>query len=265
MKRTSKWFAIFIILVMILSSLSLLIVKPSFAQSSSKPSVPEFTARVVNASDVPANYWVNPVMNQNMTVLSIYNSVYVIELTIKNQPFASNIYNDGNIDQNVSLFYNVRMKEPSTVNWTVFYDAGLRYPYASKSDYTVMLLPIGNIPVGGGNNTLVPEILRYYWFGQEFISSDPVAYDGKVDFQVEAMIGYVSSLSMTTPFNTEHFVGEISDWSSTQSITIPSSPQSSSPTPTVPELSWLAILPLVVATLFIAAKLGHRKTINSNQ
>jgi parallel beta-helix repeat protein len=38
------------------------------------------------------------------------------------------------------------------------------------------------------------------------------------------------------------------------------SPSSPSPTPTVPEFSWLTILPLFVSMLFIAVKFRHRKT-----
>ena len=266
MGKIGEGWVLFLILLMATQSLSVLAIISVSAQITNdnnipKPSVPQFTVNVVNASEVPANYWVNPVMNQNMAVLSVYNSTYVIELRIKNQHFSSYIYNDGTSNQNISLFYNVRMKEPFAQNWTVFYDAGLRFPYASNSEYSVLLFPIAEVPVGGGNNTIVPVILEYYWLAQEYGATGPVTSGGQVDFQVEAMIGFVSSLSVTTPFNTEHFVGEISDWSSTQGITIPSSPHSTSPSPTVPEFSWLVILPLFLFMFSIAVTLRHRKTV----
>jgi hypothetical protein len=52
-----------------------------------------------------------------------------------------------------------------------------------------------------------------------------------------------------------------------QSTSQPTESPTPAPTPTaaVPELSWLAILPLLVSELSIALVFGHRKTTNSNQ
>jgi len=49
------------------------------------------------------------------------------------------------------------------------------------------------------------------------------------------------------------------------SLPVPSPTQLPTPIPTVPELSWLAILPLLASLPFIAVILRHRKTIKLNQ
>jgi hypothetical protein len=63
-----------------------------------------------------------------------------------------------------------------------------------------------------------------------------------------------------------YFNGTQSDWSPTQTVTIPASNVSTnptvtpSPTPTVPEFSWLAILPLCVSVFLVAVYFKHRRT-----
>ena len=75
MGRLSKSFALLLVLIMALSSLGLLIIKPACAQSIPQPSVPEFTLKVVQDSfNVPISY--------------------SIEVTIKNQPF---VYSFGGV------------------------------------------------------------------------------------------------------------------------------------------------------------------------
>ena len=97
---------------------------------------------------------------------------------------------------------------------------------------------------------------------------------GQVDFQVQAMIGYLQSTpSLSLPLGDYEFIGQASGWSSTQTVTIPASSDSSSPsltatptsTPAVPELSWLVIVPLLLCVLFFALVLRHRKTANFNR
>jgi hypothetical protein len=83
--------------------------------------------------------------------------------------------------------------------------------------------------------------------------------EGQVDFQIEALTGYEHGIS--EPFGTPRVItGETSGWSNIQTLTIPAI--SSSPTPTVPEFSWLAILSLLVIVLSFAVILRHRKTAN---
>lgn len=42
-------------------------------------------------------------------------------------------------------------------------------------------------------------------------------------------------------------------------------PSSATPTPTIPELSWLVIVPLLLLVFSVALVVRHRKTANSNQ
>jgi hypothetical protein len=239
--------ALVFVLILVMSNLMML--ESALAQSMPKPSTPQFSLKVVNASEVSANYWVDPVGGQNMTVPSNYIVHYVIEMTIKNQPFVSYNYNG----QNISLFYNVRMKESPMENWTTIYEASLRFPYQSNSDNTVLLFPIED-------DSQNYAILSYYWASRDYDSPlRGISLSGaQVDFQADAMIGYVSR---TIEFNSWHFTGQTSDWSNTQTAAIPVifSDSLPTPTPSVPEFSWLAIMSLLAASFFVAIKLKQSK------
>ena len=90
---------------------------------------------------------------------------------------------------------------------------------------------------------------------------------GEVAFQVQAMIGHRDRGAFKNGFMPYVLVGETSDWSNTQTITIPASSASPSPTATstVPELSWLVIVPLLSAVFAIIMIIRLRKTINLNK
>ena len=268
MESINKGFAVFVILIMAISSLSLMVVKPTNAQSITKPSVPEFTVKYIdNSYDVPPTYETDQYTGKTIVT---HNGYHVdnssIELRIKNQPFIS--YNDSNGNQ-IRLYYNFRYKGAYTNTWTYYpensngksvihYNGGLgndfeMYPptySASNSEYTIVLLRLSLLGPPVGNQELPDGV--------------------NVDFQVQAMIGYF------TRDNYGYIIltGQSSDWSNTQSITIgkisastsPNPTPSSNPTPnptptpTVPEFSWLAILPLCVSMVFVAVYLKHRRT-----
>ena len=77
---------------------------------------------------------------------------------------------------------------------------------------------------------------------------------GAVDFQVAAR-----AISITEE---SAYVGQRSDWSSTQTIIIPSSNDLPTPTPSVPEFSWLSILPILLSIPIALAAV--RKRIQRN-
>ena len=237
MGNTSKTLALVLILMMSISCGGLLTVNPASAQTIPTPSIPEFTVNFV-----PASYSVtttNPYTGVN-TTQTFDNST--IEVIIKNQPFTA--YYDASIDQNISLYYNIQDKGHYTENWVDIYsgyDNPNPYPTPSNSEYTVISMP-SNYPTGG-----------------------------KVDFQVEAMIGYINETYYMVwagptagPKFIFSFVGEKSGWSNTQTITIGEASNSSSPpptsTPSIPELSWLVIVPLLLSVFFVVAIVRHRKT-----
>jgi hypothetical protein len=242
--------------MMVISSLSLIIIKPAYAQTATPnaldngtpipipvPSVPEFTVKFVNSSyEVPAGSSINPYTGQKVPIPSYYVENESFELTIKNQPFVSFIDDYG---ANISLFYSVRYKGHYAENWTYLFNPEGGFAPQSNSGYTVISCSLGSF---------------------NGLSSS----GGKVDFQVQAMIGYTtSSLPPYNPF-TYQFIGKTSDWSSTQAVTIPASstsastspsptPTSPSPTPTVPEFPILTILLVfIVLSLFIIVVLAKK-------
>lgn len=193
----NKHFALAFVLVLVLSSL--VMVKPECASAQPtvtpdstsptptptypKPSVPEFTAKLVSPQ---------PEANETR-----------IELTIKNQPFDSNNTN------HYSLVYNVRISTDGE-NWTDLYNAEDGYPPQSNADYTVLSYVLGESAYyPPADYPLAPSMK---------VGILPTA--GQVAFQVEAMIGYRDRGAYVNGTMPYVFKGEKSGWSSTQTITI---------------------------------------------
>jgi hypothetical protein len=261
MSSLSKWVGLFFILIMSISSLSL-IVKPALAQATSQPSVPEFTLKiVVHPYDVPPITTTDPYTGNNVTTRVGYNVQNMsLELIIPNQPFTS--YKNSN-GTTLGLYYIVAWKGHYENDWRT----SLPHYLASDSAYTVLSFGIN-----------VPEYANY---DGEKLGNFPI--ESQLDFQLEALIGYYTEITVplfpnddSSPLTTKDiFHGENSNWTNTQTVTIPetsfisSSPNPTasptntltSPTPTVPEISWLAILPLFVSMLFVAVILRHRKLL----
>jgi hypothetical protein len=172
---------------------------------SSSPSVPEFTAKLISSS--PENQSVNT----------------TIELSIKNQPFIPNY----------GFFYNIRMSV-NDGDWSLLYPNNNSVPTQSNGDYTTLSYPSGHLGVENQYN------LGYK--AQNLFAGD------KVDFQVQAMIGEIQRVfnpNFTSQIDMYLYVftGESSDWSNTQTITIPASNASPTPTPTVPEVTQSPVQP----------------------
>ena len=222
MGRISKSFAVLFILIMAISSPSLIMIKPTSAQTIPKPSVPEFTVAYVDHSyDVPPKTTssFNPYNNKTTenTIPGYHVQNFAIDLTIKNQPIPSMI--DGN--KSYLLFYIV-LKGHYGNDWTNPYSNAIdSYPKQSNSDYTVVSFPTTSYRAGD-----------------------------EIDFQMQAILayGYNHYLGAFTPeYNYDYEGVAISNWSSIQTVTIPSA--NPSPTPTVPEFPILAILPFFVSIL----------------
>ncbi len=267
MGNTGKTFALLLTLIIAVPCLTLPIIKPANAQTIPKPSAPEFTAILVDHSyDTPSTtptYTTDPYTGEQTQVSSGSPSYHVqnksIEITIKNQPFTP--YNDSE-GRYIGLYYNFRFKGHFGSDWTYdpFMPNGVssqRYggwdmtyliPYTpSNSQYTIVNFPLGKSGISN--------------YGQE-------------DFQVQAQIGYIlmngNSFMQRVYGVNYNFTGESSDWSPIQTVTITETPSQTStlpptPTPSVPELSWLIILPLLLSLFTVAVILRHRKTVNTNQ
>ncbi len=260
MRNMQRTFPLLLIAMLAISSLSLtaLTVKPACAQSVPTPSVPQFTLTFQDNSYVvqPTTLTTTDPYTGKQTIVgstigeSIANASITVRIT--NQPFTP--YTDAN-NNNIQLYYNVRWKGQYTDSW----EASL-FPYVyvvqdSSNDYT-------DIPLGFTSNTFTwGDVAQINWH----------ALGNSVNIQVEACTGYIIQTGNPpySPLNQTFIESESSDWSNTQTIiasnvsTSPTPTSVASPTPTstptVPELSMLAIIPLLVGVLFVAIKLRHWK------
>lgn len=265
MGNTSKILALSFILLILTSGLSLLMVKPVNAETIPKPSVPEFTLKYVDDSYyVPASNTttIDP-FTGNKTVI-VQAGYYVenksVAVSIKNLPFTP--YKDSS-GHYVDLYYDIRWMGHWGNNWwdynstfrmllnsySGFDNNGLPLP---NSDFKVVSFPMG-VDISGHTQIL-----------------GNVSANGKIDFQVQAFIGYYTQkMYPSVPgFRDSYynvFNGESSGWSSSQTISIPdgsvsvsTSPNQTS-TPTVPEFpSWMILflssMMILVAGLSVLVK-----------
>jgi hypothetical protein len=179
------------------------------AQSIPTPSVPEFILEFVdNSYDVPPTYEIDPYTGENITHPGYHVERITLEMKIKNQPFVS--YYDADSGWNISFYYDIRIKGFYSEDWIGLYYASDGYPTQSDSDYTVISLgTLGETGLSLVTNARMID----------------VPSGGQVDFQVEAMIGYVSRVynpnatNQLTMFPWQ-FTGEKSGWSAPQTLTI---------------------------------------------
>jgi hypothetical protein len=183
-----------------------------------------------NSYDLPTTYSIDPYTGQTITHPATHVDNRSIELTITNQPFTAISVNEGSSSWLVDFYYNVRVKGHYADDWIALYPPADNPLKPSNSDYTTLSLT------------------------QSYPSN------AQIDFQVEAMIGYVSR---TTEFASWYFTGEESGWSNTQTITIgesqtPTSPPANSPTPTPesPQADITVIAGVAIIGLVLGAGAG---------
>jgi len=205
-----------------------------------KPSVPEFSLKYVDRSvNVPptTTTTTDPFTGKQTvtTTGGYYEDRRMIEFKITNQQLA------GSADSNAALYYNIRFKGHFEENWHYMPDNGNYNNYrffSSNLNETVIDL-------------LVTDILKDYPF-----SDRNSIFGGQMDFQLQAFIGEEANRGTVIDY-----IGQASDWSSTQTISIGQSSTSSSPSPspTVPELSLLVIVPLLLSLFSVALIVRNRK------
>lgn len=234
MGKISKIFTLILIGVIAFSCLSLLSVKSTNAQITPKPSVPEFNLKFVDASyDVPKTHTTDPYTGQEITHQGYHVSKTNLIMTIQNQP---SVY-----QYSESFLYNIQVKGHYEENWTQLY-LNDQIPLADSSSAQTVLT-MGTLDENGltltGTSTVIP-------------------YKGMEDFRIQAMIGGYFKAGL---FGHTEFSGESSGWSNAQTVTIgETSSNSSIPVPTVPELFWLILVPLLLVVFTIAGIVRHRKT-----
>ena len=209
-----------IILTIIIVTSSLLLIPLVNAQTIPKPSVPEFTVGLVkNPYCVPQSKTTDPYTGAVTTYPGYTEENRSIEITIKNQPYTSTKMTDGNWSR---LYYDIRFKGHFYVgDWSYYpVKAGAAseggYIAASNSDYTTIALP-------------------------KYLSLKAQQNGSQTDFQVQALIGYDETIYRVAGNTGElsifgtYFTGEVSDWSPTQTLSIPDgSVSTTSPSPTMP-------------------------------
>jgi hypothetical protein len=246
MERISAVFCLLFVVTLAISNLT--IVEPAFAQSIPTPSVPQFTIETINSPyDVPPTTTTstNPYTNQTTTttIPGYHVENKTTEIKIKNQPFTPYQIQENGVNWTVNLFYNIRMKGHFSEDW---------------SNY--------KLNNGSGDGNLVQDYNAQFTVVR---IDDYLPTEGQIDFQVQALEGYQHGFEPVPGAPGEFWIitGSASDWSNTQTLAIPATLLSPTPTvsPTIPELSWLAILPFFVSMLFMAAKLRNRKTNSASQ
>jgi hypothetical protein len=217
-----------------------------------KPSVPEFTIKLVDSSyDIPPTSSVDPYTGQTVTQAGRHVESRTIKLSIKNQPFTPFQVEDENGNSwAVDFQYNIRWKGHFEQDWHEIYIPTNGFAGANlESEYTVISFE--------GEYSSSEGLKLYY---QGLIATFPP--DAQVDFQVEAMIGYVSRYPV--PFTSGWtFTGEESGWSNTQTLTIgesqtPTSSPANSPTPSpeAPQSEIVTIVAVIIVAAVFSAALG---------
>jgi hypothetical protein len=287
MGNTNKDF--WLLLVIILAVSSLMMIESAFAQSIPKPSVPEFTLKFVNASY--ATTTVNPYTGLSETKQISNNS---IQIKITNQPFS---YSDN------QMYYNIRAKPSFGNDWVEAYPLQNRSssPINADGTFTMALYVDDNSPQSKSISTTLPfPIEQTSIYGQSgnyyniqkryhlelneqqyFSFLTDIPEGGKVDFQVEAILGHNSTYwYIQHPLYPEYgglyqpaiAFDSTSGWSKTQTISIPdgkitiSTSPNPTPTPTVPEFPFIsmALLPLFVAVFLISIKICGKTKLSKS-
>ena len=198
-----------LITCLVASSLMALTVTSTTAQAGYKPSVPQFTVKLVDSSyDVPPIYTTDPYTGEPTTKPGYRIENNTIEITIKNQPFTP--YTDTN-GITYYLYYTVQSKGRFGEDWQNWGSTvQIKNPY-------------------GGGFVSSPEYLQ-----GSIVSGSANGYTNgaQVDFRVEAIIGHYVPDSPDHMFPQYWFEVDVSSgWSNVQTITI-TSETSSSPSQT---------------------------------
>jgi hypothetical protein len=158
-----------------------------------------------------------------------------VNITIKNQPFTPYTDRYGN---KINLYYRIQWKE----NTSNFWQQDEIPLTESNSNYTILPLAL--------------------------IRSEAPPPKGQVDFQVEAVIGYVTYIQGSVPqgeYIPPSYTGEMSGWSDTQSIIVTNTSSSSPVLSSIDTLfSPTIILILIVVAILMAVLvvLLYEKTKN---
>ena len=136
----------------------------------------------------------------------------------------------------------------NNANWFLLYPNNNSVPNQSDGEKTILSYPSGYLGVE-----------NQYHLGYKV---ENLTAGDRIDFQVQAMIGSIHRVfnpNFTNQLDIYPYVftGETCDWSNIRTITIPSSELS--PTPSVPELPYIAIAVALVFGFTTAVALVFKK------
>lgn len=184
-----------------------------------KPSVPEFTVKFVDYSyDIPPTYGIDQYTGE--TVITKQGEHIVnrtIEFTVKNQPFTS--YDaDG---KEIELYYNFRFKGAYGSEWSYYpfeLDGYSTIPYGMLTGDMTPKLSQSNTEYTSFSIDL--DVLLAINSGYTGVHTYPSG--GQLEFQAQAVIGHIDYEATGLIAGSRYiFSGKRSDWSETQTITLP--------------------------------------------
>lgn len=202
----NKFFA----LPLFFALISFCILTADFSSASTvKPTVPEFTIKLFDSSyDIPATISIDPYTGQQITTVGSHIEQGTAEIRIKNVPFTPFEIKDANNNTiQAGFFYNIRNKphfSPES-DWEndFGYDQYLNRSSGAETVYRI------NMTTYYDGRIEVPSWSRI------------IPANAELDFQVQALIG--------GPNDVWEFIGQKSDWSNTQTITVDESTPTVSP------------------------------------
>jgi hypothetical protein len=204
-KQTKK--SLHFTLFLVLLTFSILLLLPHATATEIKPLVPQFTAQYIDRSyDIPASSHIDPYSGSTVNLPIQHVSNFTIEIAIKNQKY----------DTSSGVYYNIRAKGHfGNNNWTQFFGRENSPSHMSNSDYTTFVFcSDGDGIFRGKDNAVINAPLG-----------------GQVDIQVNTYFGYYEASS--NPYQqfggSWHFATTSGDWSATQTLTIPTSFSSNTP------------------------------------
>ena len=228
-----KTFTFIFILALIASCL--IVIENGSAQS--KPATPEFTVELVQkVIDEAPTYTIDPYSGETIIKTDGYHTSYwVVDIKIKNNT--------------PDIYYNYRIKGHFGIEWSVC-------PLIDQGDgvwTTRETSPFTFVPIPTYAKATSSEYTEVKVDMQSLKTGD------QVDVQVQAISGTIENAPNG---GYQILTGQASDWSYTQTLTVPASNVSPTPSPTVPEIPVLAIVPLLLSVFAVAVLVKHQKTTN---
>lgn len=231
------------------------------AQSIPEPSEPEITLNFLHSDYLKTN-------STNGTTQRCDNNTIII--TIKNQAY---VFSNPGITY--QIFYNIRIKnhQAQEWQWIELYPIGTYYQEEFTSYLQEHLASIrDNTPKQSSSEyTIIP--LTYYNppLDSEGISF-PINFNSSIDIQIKALVGHniqgwvadiLQSPVLGGHFKTVTALDETSNWSNTQTLTIPEKENYPTPTPTIPEYPIQTRLTLIILTSIAIISIVMKKTSTS--